>query len=323
MKNKTCRAKSFFIILPIVVVFFAIILDPKKYSKAILDGLTLYVNAVLPTLFPMLIFSGLFVALKVADAIGLLLKKPCEILFRTPPMSGYILILAMLSGYPVGAKLIADYYQAGLIDTDTAKRITTFTMTSGPMFIIGTVGGVFFDNTGFGYVILIAHYVGAILNGIIFCRKKVKIPSTPPIPSSTQNNLLYEVFNNGVATIALVGGFITFFYMLTELIIDFGVANIAYKIGGDLFSGVVIGLVEMTRGCQMMSLIKDIDIKKIIALVTAMISFGGLSVTLQATAFLKSAQISLGYYLKIKVAQAIISGIIAYILLIFLEGIFW
>ncbi len=320
MKKKILRA--IFLILPIILIFAVTIFDPKRYSQAILEGLRLYVTAVLPTLFPMLIFSGLFIALKVADGIGKLLEKPCQTLFNCPSLSGYILVISMLSGYPVGAKLIADYYKAGLIDKEVAKKISSFTMTSGPMFIIGTVGGVFFNNVRIGYIILISHYLGAILNGIIFCRKASKTQLSIPVISEKQENVLYDVFNNGVATIALVGAFITFFYMLTEMLVDFKIVEIIENLGGKMLSAIVVGFVEMTRGTQMVSQIKHINIEKIIAVTTAMISFGGLSVTLQATAFLKSAQITTAYYLTIKLAQAIVSGIIAYLIAIFLGGTF-
>ncbi len=318
MKNIFLRTKFIWIVLPIAISFVAVIVNPMRYSQSILDGLKLYVSAVLPTLFPMLIFSGLFIGFKVADGIGAVLKKPCEVLFDTPPISGYILIISMLSGYPVGAKLIADYYRAGLIDANTARRITSFTMTSGPMFIIGTVGGVFFSNVSIGYVILFSHYIGAILNGVIFSRlTKHDKPNAIILPTTDPNNVLYDVFNNGVATIALVGGFIAFFYMLTDMVIDCGILNLTQKLGGQLLSSVTIGLVEMTRGCQMLSTITCIDAKKIIAIATAMISFGGLSVTLQATAFLRSTSVSTLYYLKIKIVQALLSGIVAYFILIF------
>ncbi len=298
--------------------FVAVVIDPTTYSQAILDGLRLYTTSVLPTLFPMLIFSGLFVGLQVADAIGALLKKPCKILFSTPPISGYILIISMLSGYPVGAKLINDYYHQGLIDQDTAKRITSFTMTSGPMFIIGTVGGVFFGEVKIGYVILISHYIGAIINGIIFSHRKQSLSATPlPTPTTSPQNILYDVFNNGVSTIMLVGGFVTFFYMITQMVIDSGLIAFTDKIGGTLLSSIVIGLVEMTRGCKMLASITTVSAKKIIAIVTAMISFGGLSVTLQTTAFLTSCKVSVWYYLKIKVVQAVFSGAVAYIILLF------
>ncbi len=301
--------------------FVAIIINPNRYSTSLLNGIKLYVTAVLPTLFPMLIFSGLFVALDVADSIGSLLKKPCKALFNAPPISGYILIISMLSGYPVGAKLISDYYKSGLIDEQTAKRIATFTMTSGPMFIIGTVGGVFFNNVSMGYAMLFFHYAGAILNGIIFnISKPIPDNATLPMPQPDNNNVLYDVFSNGVATVALVGGFIAFFYMLTDLIIDCGLIKLTDQIGSELLSATVIGLVEMTRGCQMLSLINTIDKKIIIAIATAMISFGGLSVTLQATAFLATCKINVSYYLKIKIVQALLSGIVAYlVLLIFLH----
>ena len=45
--------------------------------------------------------------------MGKLLKKPISRLYNAPSQSGYILVMSLLSGYPVGAKLIDDFYENG------------------------------------------------------------------------------------------------------------------------------------------------------------------------------------------------------------------
>jgi nucleoside recognition membrane protein YjiH len=76
--------------------------------------------------------------------------------------------MSVLSGYPVGAKLTADFYEKGLITKGQACRITTFTSTSGPLFIVGTVGIGMFHSAKLGIIILLSHFIGAILNGLIY-----------------------------------------------------------------------------------------------------------------------------------------------------------
>ena len=48
--------------------------------------------------------------------------------------------MSILSGYPIGAKIIHDLYSKDLITEEDAKRMSIFSTTSGPIFIIGAIG---------------------------------------------------------------------------------------------------------------------------------------------------------------------------------------
>ena len=83
--------------------------------------------------------------------------------------------MAILSGYPVGSKMIADLYIQGKISKDEAYRMSAFCSTSGPMFIIGAVGVGMFKSSLVGYILFISHSLSAFLNGLIYrklgCKK--------------------------------------------------------------------------------------------------------------------------------------------------------
>ena len=90
----------------------------------------------------------------------------------------------MLCGYPVGAKLVGEFFDAGLIDGKQAKKIASFTSTSGPLFIVGTVGVSMFDNKLFGFVLLFSHYLSALLNGLIYRGRRSSDINDTPVPKS-------------------------------------------------------------------------------------------------------------------------------------------
>ena len=52
----------------------------------------------------------------------------------------FALAMGITSGYPVGAKVAKDLYNNKLCTKIEAERLLSFTNSSGPLFIIGTVG---------------------------------------------------------------------------------------------------------------------------------------------------------------------------------------
>lgn len=62
--------------------------------------------------------------------------------------------MSVLSGYPIGAKLISEFYKNGVINTEESKKIIAFSSTSAPLFVIGTLGVFMLDNVSYGVIIL-------------------------------------------------------------------------------------------------------------------------------------------------------------------------
>ena len=120
-------------------------------------------------------------------------------------------------------------------------------------------------------------------------------------------------------SIGLVGGYITIFNMILDLLTNVGIIPIIsdifhfLKVDRRLTSGVAGGLIEMTKGCLMLSK-SGFSPHLILPLCEFLISFGGLSVTFQSMSFLSKTKISPAFYLLSKLSQGIISSIICYLL---------
>jgi len=76
--------------------------------------------------------------------------------------------MSVTSGYPVGAKLVADLREDKKITKVEAQRILSFASTSGPLFMIGAVSIGMFNNPSIGPLIAFSHYLGALTLGLIF-----------------------------------------------------------------------------------------------------------------------------------------------------------
>jgi sporulation integral membrane protein YlbJ len=304
----------------IITAFFMVmlIIFPEKYISSVANGLNLYALNVLPALFPFLFFSKILGELNFGYDLGKVMNKPIKKLYNVSGIGGYVLVMAMLSGYPIGAKVLSDLYEKKHISSSEARTISTFTSSSGPLFIVGTVGIIMLNNKLAGFVILISHYLGTIINGLIYRRKKPKENNSPVIfaPLIDSTKVMSDSITNSIISVAVVGGYIAIFNMALDVLTDYNIislfarlfsfANLDYNCGIGFFSSII----EITKGCLIMSK-SGISIKTIVPLCTFAITFGGLSITLQSMTFLTKCKIKPAFYLLSKFTQAIISMVIS------------
>lgn len=303
--------------LSLVAGFFItfLVVNPSRYIASVSRSLILFAKAVLPSLFPFLFFSSLLTCVGGGYLLGKVFAKPVSKIFHAPPVSGYVMILSLISGYPVGSKIICDLYQAGMLTTEDAKHITAFCSTSGPLFILGTVGATLFQSPYLGWVLLSCHVLGALINGILFRPKKQDF--SPILPSVQQvDSLLDACIKNSVNTILAVGGYITIFGMIGDVLVDVGLVDLVGKILGfilspfrvpnDLCYGVALSFIELTRGFDY---IAESGVKTTTALpyLAGLLSLGGACITFQSMSFLSKCGIKASYYILTKLSQASIT----------------
>ncbi len=313
MKN----ASRFIIILLTAFAMIMLIIFPEKYIDAVYDGIILFGLSVLPAMFPFFFFSNIITGLGGADILSRITCKPLRKLFNSHDIGGYIFAMSVLCGYPIGAKLVADSYNKGIVNSEDCKKLISFTSTTGPIFVLGTIGSYMLHNYMAGVIILISHYLSAIINGLIYRGKKSLSSSyTCPKPCISYDNLLSSSINSSLASVLAVGGYIAIFNLIIAIMCDLSIfeilATLFGKIGipNTLTYSFAMGLVEVTRGALTIST-ADLSLLLTIPTLSFIVTFGGLSVTLQSLTFLQSCNISAFYYLKTKLTQAIIAGVIA------------
>ena len=124
---------------------------------------------------------------------------------------------------------------------------------------------------------------------------------------------------NSIKSILVVGGYIAIFYMLISMLNNYHVLYPFSKFFSLLFNSdintsnaITNGIIEMTRGCKELSML-NLTQKQALVLSTGLISFGGISIFVQALTFLNRFKISLKYYFLSKCTQTIISIVFAII----------
>ena len=152
MKNFKCYFVSLKRnILPILFILFTIclLIFSNSNLQATKAGLNLWANSVIPSLFPFLVATELLSYTNIVNFISRKLDKLMKPIFNVPGSAAYPFILGMISGYPVGAKAVCQIYNEGLCTKKEAEIMLAYTNNSGPLFIIGTVGILMYQNTTF------------------------------------------------------------------------------------------------------------------------------------------------------------------------------
>ena len=323
-QKKSVKILIFFATIFLLFLILALIINPKKYINSCYSGLLTWATCVLPSLLPFFIITKILTELKSLDKFFAKTKCITNFLFKAPSVSGYIFCMSIISGYPVGAKLIEEFYSKNLISTKDANKLTTFCSTSGPLFIIGTVGSIMFNNVKVGYVLFLAHILSAILNGILYRKFYVgnKNEITQKTDKTDYSSILSSSMSSSIMSVMIVGGFIAIFYMIIDILNGFNIlpqfANMieyVFNVFGIKNCGSAIsnGIIEVTRGCLDLSKL-NLNIKTVCVLTSGLIAFGGFSIHFQALSFLTKCKINVKFYFLQKITQTIFACVTSYIL---------
>ncbi len=306
-----------------------LVIFPDRYIPVSWEGVKMWAVFVLPSLFPFFFLTLLLTKLGTLSGLAGAAGRFTEKHFRMSGVSVYVFVMSILSGYPVGAKLIAELHSAGAVDSDEATRMSCLASTSGPLFVAGTVGTGMFGSKTTGFLMLVCHITSAVICGKIFCKygdfRKKPLAAAKPLDT---DNVLYECIYSSVISILTVGGFICIFYLLSHILADFKVLSLPQKFLSLVLSfdpdckvlsnGFVYGLIECTNGCRMLAASAS---RLAAPLACSLISFGGLSIIFQSLIYLNKAKVRTGIFLLSKTVQMALSFVLC-LLCLYLADIF-
>lgn len=251
------------------------------------------------------------------------LLSPIAKTFNLPKSCSYVVFMSFLSGYPIGAKLTLDCYENNLISDNDVIPLLSIASTSGPVFVIGTVGSMLFDNVKIGIICYVSHIIGALINGILYKNNNYKTDENGYVKLVKYDNVLKDSVYNSVISVLTVGGFIAISSFIIDILNDIKLTNILSKPIENIFGysnisietakGFTMALFEITKGLKVIST-TNVSIYVIIPLATFLISFGGLTIILQCFSFVEKLKIKFSAFIKIKTTQAIISTCVAIVL---------
>lgn len=324
--------KKYFFTIIFILFTISLILFSDSNLLAAQNGLHLWATKVLPSLFPFFVATELLCMTNFTYILGKILNKFMKPLFNVPGESSLAIILGIISGYPIGAKVVCNLKKEKIISKIEAERLIAYTNNSGPLFILSTVGIALFQNKRIGIILLVSHVVSAILVAYFFKfwkydhieysfnENKFNFKNMP-IKLSNFGEILSNSIKNAITNILSIGGFIVIFSVILSILNTSGIINIIsnfFNIFGipiNISTAFITGLLELTNGVFLSAnLYKDYYLISIL-LTSFLLGFAGISVLFQVYSIISKENISIKPYIIGKLLQGFISTILTFILL--------
>ncbi|WP_298837442.1 sporulation integral membrane protein YlbJ [Clostridium sp.] len=319
---------NFFVTFICSLIIVQIILAPNICIQYTITGTKLFFNAIFPSLFPFLVIINIIIGYDgihiYSKLLGNLICRPLKL----PKECNFALLVSVLCGYPLGARYTCDLYEKNIIDLNSCERLLNIASNASPLFILGSVGTSMMFSPKIGYILLLSNILSCIFMGLIIPSKnytfRLKYRSNN-FSKSEFNNLnigiiLKNSIEDAMKNALNIGGFIVIFSVITGIIKDNVVFNIVINklsliIGasGNFIEGILLGMLEMTNGCYLISSSpSNLYVK--LPVLSFLIAFSGLSIISQVYSYTYKYTVSIKKYIMRKFFQGIISSILTLIL---------
>ena len=302
------KIKNFLIITIFLYIILQLLLNNKLIQNSIYFSYTLFLKNVFPNLFPFLVISNILINYGFVEICLSLFNSIMKKAFKINGASSFVFIMSLLTGFPSSAKYTKELYEKNIINELEATKILMFTHFSNPLFVVGTIS--IFLNYKIAFIILIVHYLGNIIIGLIFRNffisdKSDNYKSINKIDSF--GNCFSKSIINSIDTLLLIFGTMTFFLTITCIIQN--ILNL-----NPLNHALLSGLFEFTQGLKYISLL-NINVKIKAVLMEMMISFGGISVHMQVMGIISNTKIKYQPFLIARLLHSTITGLLIYLLI--------
>ena len=313
---------------------FCLLIFSSSNLPAVKNGLSLWANSVIPSLFPFFVATELLMHTNITYYFGILFRNFMKPIFNVSGECSFAFIMGIISGYPVGAKIACEFRNKKICSKAECERLLSFTNNSGPLFIIGAVGVSMFGNSTIGLLLFITHLLSSITVGFLF--RFWKYNETTSVSSnktySTSNSSigfsnLGEVLANSIAsatsTIVMIGGFVVLFACIISILKSSGILGVlanlvtpffnVLHINTDFIIPLFTGFFEITNGISLVSNIAIKELSTNIIITSFLLGFGGISILLQVWSIVAKTDLSIKPYIYGKFLHGIISAIYTFL----------
>ncbi len=297
--------------LAILYAFFLIVFV-KDIGAAAENSVKGCLEVMIPSLYAFMVISGFIVSSNLYAVLGKPFGLISRYIFRIPEEYFSVFLIGSIGGYPVGAKLLAELYKENKIDRETAERMLSYCYLAGPAFICSIAGVKLFSSLKTGLVIFASVFCANMILGAIkgIGRSVPERSSKKAEPDLSMERLIDSVYSGakGMLTIcAIIVFFSSIICILDKLNIIKAIAlfisKITYLDYPDSVASVrafieISNITQLTAGNS-----------RLIPVAAALLSFGGICVTLQVKGFVSGVLSTKCFYFN-----RIISSIISYFL---------
>lgn len=276
-------------ILPIVASLICIILlmlYPEVAVKGASIGIDQCIRIIIPSLFPYF-FLCTYINTWLLGLPVPVVRFLAKIL-KIPKGGESILLLGLISGYPVGAQTISSAYQNGLLSRQCAHILLGYCNNAGPAFIFG-VTSCLFKNSYIPWLLWLVQLLSILTTGFLLPR-----PTQAQIILKSSNGItIVSALRQSIGNIASVCGWIILFKVLISYLTIFQ---------QDMPSTIFVlshGFLELSNGSLELSGVNSEPLRFLLC--SAFLSWGGICVLMQTQSAVNT--LGLGYYIPGKLLQ--------------------
>ncbi len=277
-------------------------------AKGVTSGLYLCADVIIPSLFPTLCVTSFFANSGVISTLSKHCHKFCKKVFN---MSGYFLpvfLISLVSSYPVGATLSNQLYENKKISLDERNNMSTVCCSAGPAFITLAVGVGILHSFSCGILLLVCHILSSITVAIIISRffKFNYFFNKNAEEDYSIGDALVLGINNACSSIISICGYTILFSAVVTVISKYL-----------RFSSFFLPIVAMLEVTNAVYTVASQNLS--LAIISAVLGFGGFSVIFQISSLLKNNRPPLSNIIIARLFHSLLSFIYCSISLKFVD----
>lgn len=307
-----CVKKILSVILPLG---FCILLftHPVLAAEGCTAGLTLWYQAVLPSLLPFMIASGLLIHTGLFRCLNSFYAPLFQRLFRISEEGCYAVLMGFLCGFPMGAKTTADLVRSGQLSKEEGTYLLGFCNNVSPAFFLNYVCIHALGYQTVPWKIVFLFYLLPVFYGILtrpfyhfsfdrdICRKKQASMQRLTFP------MLDTCMMDSFETITRLGGYIILFSICCRMLQLLPVSSETLL--------PLKGILEISCGVQAVSTALPSVSPVRLSTVCACASFGGLCIFAQT----KSVLYNTGIRMRSFTVGRLILALLSFLLFLLLQ----
>lgn len=295
---------------------------PAQALSYAATGLVLWFRKMIPTLLPFMILSGIMIRMNLTGRFARFFHPLFRRIWGTSLNGSYALLMGMLCGFPMGARVIGELCQAGKLSEEEGSYLLAFCNNIGPIYFLSFVMSTLsLEGNYLPFAIMygVPLFYGCLLRGIRtlksrkgnacrilpaqtgtdlflprpFCAMSEPDAQTPPMPFLAAVD---ESVVSGLIGIAKLGGYMVFFNLLNILMLPF--SNLP-----EGFLSFCNCILEITSGISRAGAAQKL-------LILILLPFGGFSCISQTYSMIKETNLSIMQYFLHKCIQTAMTALI-------------
>lgn len=277
---------------------------PAQALEYAFTGLNLWFKKMIPTLLPFMILSGIMIRMNLTERFAKCFHPLFHKLWGTSLNGSYVILMGMLCGFPMGARVIGELCQADKLSEEEGAFLLSFCNNIGPIYFISFVMSTL--SLSGNYLPFIIMYgvplcYGCVLRRLIYIKRRIgnRVFTAASLPAARTPSLLLSIDDSvisGLIGIAKLGGYMVFFNLLNILFIPFAALP-------ERFLSLCNCILEITSGISRAG-------GSGLYMILILLPFGGLSCMAQTYSMIKDTKLSISNYFVHKCIQTAITALI-------------